>query len=162
MSMQHRTLSISYKRWESISELPESDQQLLQLAQEITHKAYAPYSQFYVGAVIRLQNGQIITGTNQENAAYPLCLCAERTALSTASSIAQHLVIDTIAITARNPQRPVNQPVSPCGACRQTMKEYESIGKQPMRILLSGEEGAVLEFEGVDALLPFGFDATWL
>lgn len=138
-------------------ELAEADRQLIDAAREATYHSYAPYSHFHVGAAARLANGTVVSGSNQENAASPSSLCAERTTLFYANSRYPDQPVDTLAIAARNERGEfLQQPISPCGACRQVMLETETRFSHPMCILLYGTEG-VYELEGVNSLLPFSF-----
>lgn len=138
-------------------ELPENDQQLIKAAKEATSRSYAPYSKFCVGAAIRLENNEVVTGTNQENAAYPSGLCAERTAMFYANSTFPNVAPTTLAIACKIESGFLESPLSPCGACRQVLLESESRYKQPIRVLLYGENG-VYELENVRKLLPLAFD----
>ncbi|MCU0387968.1 MAG: cytidine deaminase [Chitinophagaceae bacterium] len=139
-------------------ELNEQDRNLLQKAKETTVHAYAPYSRFHVAAVARLDNGETIGATNQENASYPVGICAERTLLGTLSSVYPNIPVDTIAITYTNHATGnSNSPASPCGLCRQSLLEYEQRTGKPIRLILAGETGKVLIISSVKDLLPFGF-----
>ena len=140
-------------------ELNEADQSLMKTAMEATARSYAPYSHFSVGAAALLNNGTIVTGTNQENAAYPSGLCAERTTLFYANSQYPDQAVETLAIAARNERDFLDDPIPPCGACRQVMLETEKRFKHPMRILLFGKKG-IYEMKNVGALLPLSFDAS--
>ena len=122
-------------------ELSKEDQELVKLAKDITAHSYAPYSKFSVGAAALLDNGVIITGTNQENAAYPSGICAERTTLFYANSQYPNQAILTLAIAARTEVDFIDMPIPPCGACRQVMLETENRYKKPMRVLLYGKDG---------------------
>lgn len=139
------------------NELPENDQQLIKAAKEATSRSYAPYSKFCVGAAIRLENNEVVTGTNQENAAYPSGLCAERTAMFYANSTFPNVAPTTLAIACKIESGFLESPLSPCGACRQVLLESESRYNQPIRVLLYGENG-VYELENVRKLLPLAFD----
>ncbi|MBQ9417169.1 MAG: cytidine deaminase [Bacteroidales bacterium] len=153
--MQHQ-LTIRYREYPSQSSLDPSDAELIQAAIRATEGSYSPYSNFRVGAAVRLANGTIVAGSNQENAAYPSGLCAERTALFAAS--AQHPQcrdFDALAIVGRNAAGTLCE-ASPCGACRQAMLEYEQQQGHPMRILWLTESG-IREVESVSDLLPFAF-----
>lgn len=143
--------------YESSEELPADDAALLHGAREVTKKAYAPYSNFLVGAVAKLKNGEIITGTNQENASYPVGICAERVLLSSAAMQHTNIPVDTIAIAYHNMHGESNHPISPCGMCRQSISEYEERMKQPIRLILSGMEGKVIVLEKAGDLLPLSF-----
>ncbi len=148
--------------FQDAEQLPEIDRQLLAHAVAALDQSYSPYSNFQVGAALLLENGAIVLGSNQENASYPLCLCAERVALAAASSTQAGLAIKSIAITARNPKKLISQPVSPCGACRQVMCESENRQTQAMRVILRGETGAVYILDSAKDLLPLSFDASFL
>ena len=139
----------------SVAELDEADVALREAALEAAHKAYAPYSHFQVGAALRLSNGQIITGNNQENIAYPSGLCAERTAMFYAGAHYPQEAICSLAIIAFA-QGKIQPQIAPCGACRQVMVESEQRSGQPMRILLCGEE-SVYVIHSAQFLLPFTF-----
>ena len=133
---------------------------MIDKAKEATSRSYAPYSKFSVGAAALLKNGVIVTGTNQENAAYPSGTCAERTTLFYANSQYPDQPVQTLAIAARNEQgKFLEDPITPCGACRQVMLEMETRYRQPMRILLYGEK-EIYEMQKVGDLLPFSFDAS--
>lgn len=151
--------SLEYLSYDDISGLDETDGLLLKAAREVTARAYAPYSNFHVGAVIRLANGQTVSGTNQENASFPAGICAERTALSAATSLFPGIPIDTIAISYDNRQGNSSQPISPCGICRQTLAEYEQRQQQPIRVILGGQSGNVLVIPAATPLLPLSFSA---
>lgn len=140
-------------------ELSEADQQLIDAAKAATNRSYAPYSNFSVGAAAILANGVVITGTNQENAAYPSGLCAERTTLFYANSQYPDQAVCTLAIAARTKEDFVNDPIPPCGACRQVILETEKRYNQPIRILLFGKEH-IYEIKSIRDLLPLSFDAS--
>lgn len=137
-------------------ELDENDKELIERAIAATHNSYANYSHFHVGAALRLANGQIIIGANQENAAFPSGLCAERSAIFAAQSNAPEQAITTLAIAARNENGLMEKPVSPCGACRQVILEMEDRYKRPVRILLYGTSGIYI-IGSVKDLLPLTF-----
>lgn len=160
--MKKEIISVEFIRHISSSSLPEPDKALIDLAKEQLDVAYAPYSNFHVGAALILENGKKITGCNQENASYPLCTCGEHNALVTAGNNQPGVKIKTLAIVARNPSTPVTQPVTPCGACRQIIAEFEVRQDAPIRLLLQGETGDIYEFESVKGLLPLSFDRTFL
>ena len=157
IAMKKRELKIVYAEFENDTELSSADQQLLNKARISADAAYAPYSNFYVGAALLLKNGDIITGNNQENVAYPSGLCAERVAIYAAGANHPNIAIDTIAITCKSKSFEVNEPLSPCGACRQAIAEYETRHNSPIRIILAGERGKVLMVESMSDLLPFMF-----
>ena len=143
-----------------MEDLPAEDLELLKLAKKSVKSAYAPYSNFYVGAAILLHNGKTHIGNNQENAAYPSGLCAERTALfGLAAAWPQHAAIVGMAVAAR-PGEGDFGPAMPCGACRQVMLEYETRQGQPIPLLLPSRAGTILRFNSLGALLPFSFSAA--
>lgn len=160
--MTEYSLQIAYTEYHSVEELEELDQLLLKKASEACKSAYAPYSRFYVGAAVRLQNGIIVTGSNQENAAYPSGLCAERVALFAASSQYPGVGIESIAITASTELFGMHQPVTPCGGCRQVMAEYENIAGKPLKVWMQGTNGIVWQIRGVHNLLPLMFQGDQL
>ena len=133
---------------------------LLAAAQTAQRHAYAPYSNFKVGAAIWLDNGKIVTGNNQENAAYPSGLCAERVAVFAASSQYPDAVVKAIAITAHSEDFIISAPISPCGACRQVLAEYEYKSGTDIKLILTGETGKVWVIKSIRSLLPFTFDAS--
>lgn len=140
----------------SVEELPDKDRELVEKAKQATENSYAKYSNFNVGAAVRLSDGRIVIGANQENAAFPLGLCAERTAIFAAQAQHPELSIETIAIAARNENGYVKTPISPCGACRQVMLEVEDRYKKPMRILLYGTDG-VYSINSIKDIMPLAF-----
>ena len=154
-------IGISVEIYESTAELPEADQQLLKLAEKNIDTAYAPYSHFKVGAALRLKGGKIITGNNQENAAYPSGLCAERVAMYYAGSQYPGETIESIAVAARSEDFIIHE-VSPCGACRQAMAEYQSQQKTPIRVIMKGEKGSIQVVKSIEDLLPLMFHAEEL
>lgn len=139
-----------------LEELTEDERILVQKAIDATHNAYAIYSNFNVGAAVRLANGEIYIGANQENAAYPSGLCAERTAIFAAQACEPTQPICSIAVAASNTRGMTEDPVSPCGACRQVMVQVESRYNQPMQVLLYGTKG-VYRFKTSRQLMPFSF-----
>ena len=153
-----QTFTIPYKTLDR-SKLSEQDRQLEERALEVARKAYAPYSRFLVGAAVLLANGEIVTGSNQENAAYPSGTCAERTALFWASAQWPDVAVERLAIVAINSAGRVPF-ISPCGSCRQVIMETAT-RFHPFPILLMGEEKTIL-LEDCRYLLPFGFDGSAL
>jgi len=139
-----------------VEDLSEDDRELVEAAKQATNGSYAPYSKFNVGAAARLQDGTIVIGANQENAAYPSGLCAERTALFAAGAQYPDQAVVALAIAARKGKRFIPQPVSPCGACRQVISETEDRYGIPIRILLYGIDGTLVS-EGITPLLPLRF-----
>lgn len=144
------------------AELIQSDAELLKQADEAAKNAYAPYSQFYVGAALRLEKGTIVLGTNQENVAYPSGLCAERVAIFSASTNYPNEPINSMAITVNTTKSDLLDPLSPCGNCRQVIMEYQHKQKSPIRLILASQSEKVWIFEDAAALLPFGFEADYL
>lgn len=151
-----KTHTISYQEY-AIEELSAEDLSLLQAAIKATATSYAPYSNFHVGAAVLMADGSVVMGSNQENAAYPSGLCAERTALFSAAAQHPGVAVRTIAIVARNPQGTL-APACPCGACRQVMSEQELRQSEKMRVICYFSDAKILIFEGIENLLPFGFD----
>ncbi len=158
--MTNEIFKFDYKIYTSIDELDKQDASLLMEARKVTEVAYAPYSNFRVGGFAKLVNGETVSGTNQENAAYPAGICAERTLMSTAASLYPGIGIETIAISYNNTKGESNTPVSPCGICRQSFVEFQQRTKQPIRIILSGMQGPVYLIEDAEKLLPFVFGAA--
>ena len=138
------------------TELNETDKILVEKAIKVALNAYAPYSKFYVGAAVKLSNGEIVTGNNQENAAFPSGTCAERSAIYYAHANYPDATVDAIAIAAHHNGDYVETPISPCGACRQAILEYETLAKKPIRVLLCGRS-EVYQIDGIATLLPLCF-----
>lgn len=151
-----------YKKYSSLEELAATDVELMAAAISQLDNAYAPYSGFQVGAAVRLTDGSVFLGSNQENASYPLCMCGERVALYNAAVYRKDIPVDSLAITVRNVHKPVNRPVSPCGACRQVISEYESRHQHPIRILLKSDAPFIFELRSVSDILPLGFNGSFL
>jgi len=148
--------------FDSIEELPTIVNGLMKKAIEAKQNAYAPYSMFKVGAAFLLEDGTIITGNNQENAAYPSGMCAERVAIWKVSSDFPHKKIMKLAISASSSSQILKEPVAPCGACRQTLSEYEIKQKDKIEVYFMGEEGEIIKTDSVLDLLPIAFDKTFL
>ncbi len=144
--------------FENVNELPQHIVTLMQKAVEARENAYAPYSKFHVGVAIRLDNNQIITGSNQENASYPSGLCAERTAIYYAGSQFPNAKILQMAISAGSKKNQTKTPIPPCGACRQAIAEYEIKQESPIEIYFMGETGKVAKSKSLANLLPLVFD----
>lgn len=140
-------------------ELNKADQDLITAAKEATKSSYSPYSRFAVGAAALLKNGTVVTGSNQENAAYPSGICAERTTLFYANSQYPDQPVEVLAVAARTEAGFIDSPIPPCGACRQVMLETEVRFKHPFRILLYGKN-EIYEINKVGDLLPLSFDAS--
>jgi len=148
--------------FDNVNELPNEALSLMQKAIEARGKAYAPYSKFNVGAALLLDNGEVITGNNQENASYPSGLCAERTAIYYAGSQFPDSKIIRMAISAGSKRNQTTKPIPPCGACRQAIAEYEIKQESPIEIYFMGETGAVAKSNSLANLLPLVFDKSVL
>ncbi|MAP53431.1 cytidine deaminase [Altibacter sp.] len=148
--------------FDSLLELPKDIQDLMNKAQQAREKAYAPYSRFMVGAALQLETGEIVMGSNQENAAFPSGLCAERVAVFHAGANYPKKTIKHMALTVRSLNHTVNTPTPPCGACRQALAEYEVNQKKPLAIYFMGETGPVVKAASVKELLPLVFDSSYL
>lgn len=160
--MKIKNIQVSVEVYDSPAALPPADLQLLELAEKSISTAYAPYSHYRVGAALRLSNGEIVTGNNQENAAYPSGLCAERVAIFYAKSKFPDKIIEAIAISARSEDFIIHEAVSPCGACRQVMAEYQIQQGNSIRVIMKGEKGPVHAVNAIDDLLPLLFHAEEL
>ncbi len=147
---------------DSASALPVADRRLLEAAWEALEGAYAPYSNFRVGAALLLASGETVIGSNQENASYPSGLCGERVAVFQAGARFPGTPITTLAIVARSADGKLQVPAAPCGNCRQAILEYENRQKTPIRILLQAGHGVIYECPSMAALLPLGFDSSYL
>ncbi len=154
--------AFEYKKYNGLSELSEEDRVLVIEAIAQLPKAYAPYSNFHVGAAVRLKDNSIYVGSNQENAAYPLCMCGERVALYSAAAIKPDVAPVTLAITIQNQKVKITTPASPCGACRQVIAEYAQRHQQKIRILLKADSDEIYEIDSIDDILPLGFNGTFL
>ncbi len=157
--MNKQEYQFKFEVYDSIDDLTEEDAWLLREARKVTQHAYAPYSHFQVGAIARLDNNEIVAGSNQENASFPVGLCAERVLLASAASLFPKIPIKTIAISYHNHKGESKHPISPCGICRQSLLEYESRVKHPIRLVLGGLEGKVYIIERAGMLLPLSFTA---
>jgi cytidine deaminase len=157
-----KEFTLRYEEYASDAELTPDDAALLRMARNATVHAYAPYSHFLVGAAARLENGVVITGTNQENASFPAGICAERTLLSVAGAQHPGVPIEALAISYHNEKGVSDRPISPCGICRQSLQEFEQRTGRAMRVILGGETGKVIVLERSGLLLPFAFSADEL
>ena len=157
--MQRKGFQVTYEEYPSDTELSPADWELLQAARGATVNAYAPYSCFRVGAAARLDNGQVVTGANQENASFPVGICAERVLLSAVASLYPGIAIASIAISYFNEKGPADRPISPCGICRQSLQEFEMRTGQPIRLILGGQSGTVYVIPRSGSLLPLAFVA---
>lgn len=151
---------IVYRSYDSWDELGSKEVRLLRDAAQAASHAYAPYSNFRVGAAVRMASGRIVLGNNQENASYPAGCCAERTALHAAMATNPSDEVDAIAVVS--PTMPDKDPATPCGVCRQVMLEQENRQKSPIRVLLACPGGKILDIPSVSALLPFSFKGEFL
>lgn len=155
-------LTFTYEEWPDDSSLSDADRHLLHEARNVTQLAYAPYSNFWVGAVARLRSGAMVSGTNQENASYPVGSCAERVLLGHAAVRFPNDPIETLAISYHPKGSSSRIPLYPCGMCRQALLEHELRFEHPMRVILSGMEGAVHLVQGAASLLPLAFTGKGL
>ncbi|MGL2988245.1 cytidine deaminase [Flavobacterium sp. RSSA_27] len=160
--MKEINLTTSFKQFDTIIELPNEIQDLMQEAIAIRKSAYAPYSNFRVGAALLLENNKIVCGSNQENAAYPSGLCAERVAFFYAGANYPGVKIKSMAISAASDTNPTTEPIPPCGACRQVIAEYEIKQDQPIEIYFMGETGVIYQSDSLKNLLPFMFNKKFL
>src|SRR6185295_10907336 len=148
----------TFTEYDSINELTADDKNLVDHARKSVMSAYAPYSRFNVGAAVLLENGKVMLGNNQENASYPIGLCAERVAIFAAAANYPGVKIKAIAITALSKQFLIDKPITPCGACRQAIAEYEHRYHHPIRLIMVGESGKVLVAESITNFLPYQFN----
>lgn len=160
--MERKKITTEYIIHNSIEELPELTRKLMFQAQEARRKAYAPYSDFLVGAAILLENHIVVSGSNQENASYPSGLCAERTAIYAAGANYPDQKILQIAICAGPRGKKNEQPIPPCGSCRQAIAEYEQKQKEPIQVYFMGTEGEIYQVESLLHLLPLAFEKDYL
>ena len=160
--MKKHTITTHLNVYDDRTAVPLPIQQLIQKAEEAAIQAYAPYSNFKVGAAVRTISGEIFTGNNQENAAYPSGLCAERVVLFHLFAMQPQAVITDLVVTAIAPDKPLLDPVPPCGSCRQVIAECESRQGSPMNIWFTGETGKVAQVASIKDLLPLIFDASYL
>lgn len=161
--MKQISLQIPVQIYPDLDSLEQRDAELLKAARKATEGAYAPYSGFRVGAAARLVNGEIVTGSNQENASFPAGICAERVTLSAASARFPETAISSLALTYINDHSKVsNRPISPCGLCRQTLVEYEQRFGQPIRLVMGGFTREIFVMDRATDLLPFAFSSQEL
>lgn len=160
--MKNITITTHFSVYESFLDLPSDIQSLMTQAIEVRKNAYAPYSKFRVGAALLLDNGKIVLGSNQENAAYPSGLCAERVAIFHAGAIYPDAKILKMAITAASDTNQTIAPIPPCGSCRQSIAEYEIKQEVPIEIYFMGEIGSIYKSDSLKNLLPFMFDKNFL
>ncbi len=148
--------------YNSLDELDSEIQELINSAKRQLKRAYAPYSNFYVGASLLLDNGNIYHGCNQENASYPLCMCAERVALYGAGASESEFTIKALAITASYPTKPLKEVCMPCGACRQVIQEFEMRQNSKISLYLTSENNEIVAIQGIEVLLPHSFNKDLL
>jgi cytidine deaminase len=160
--MKKITINTTFSVFDGIEYLPNELQALMEEAINIRKKAYAPYSKFRVGCALLLDNKKIILGSNQENAAYPSGLCAERVAIFQAGCLYPESKILKMAISATSDERPMLEPIPPCGSCRQSIAEYEIKQETPIEIFFMGESGSVYQSDSLRNLLPFMFEKKFL
>lgn len=153
---EYMEINVRYTEYQGVEELSDSEKVLVRKAKDASKSSYSPYSNFKVGASVLLENGEFICGSNQENGAYPSGLCAERVTLFYAGSKFPGVPIVAMAVTANYMGEVTEQPVAPCGACRQVMFEYRNIGHRPYALLMIGRE-KIIKVEDVQFLLPFSF-----
>jgi cytidine deaminase len=158
----HKKFEFEYDLLSSANSLNEADFELLEAAKQATQTAYAPYSNFNVGAAARLSSGSIVIGSNQESASFPVGICAERTLLNSVGSQFPDLSIITMAISYLPMGKESIEPISPCGMCRQSLLDYEHRYGAAIKIILSGMSGEVMVIKSAAHLLPFGFDGSML
>lgn len=160
--MQKRNIAFKLTVFDSINELSHSDGTLMLAAVAARKNAYAPYSNFQVGAALSLVNGKVVVGNNQENASYPSGLCAERVAIFQAGALYPGVSIESMAISATSKNYIVDQPAAPCGNCRQSISEYEVKQESPIAIMFMGEVGEIYKCDCVADLLPLAFSKLFL
>ena len=160
--MKNIELKTNIVVYDTIEELPSNVQKLMSKAIEAKQTAYAPYSKFSVGAAFYLENDKIVTGNNQENAAYPSGMCAERVAIWSAATQYPNIKVLQLAISASSSSQILKEPVAPCGACRQSLLEYEVKQKDKIEVYFMGEEGKIIKTHSVIDLLPIAFDKSFL
>ncbi|MFD0964716.1 cytidine deaminase [Pseudofulvibacter geojedonensis] len=160
--MKEYKISTTFIVYEQLSDLPSAVFSLMEAAINARNNAYSPYSKFNVGAAVLLDNEKVVVGSNQENAAYPSGLCAERVAIFQAGAIYPTAKIKKIAITATSQNHKVSEPIPPCGSCRQSIAEYETRQKENIEIYFMGEEGSIMKSNSLSDLLPLTFQKSHL
>lgn len=160
--MNDHHISTKFSVFDNQSELSAIENELLNKAVQARDNAYAPYSSFNVGAAVLLDNGEVFLGNNQENAAYPSGMCAERVAIWSAMSAIPNGKIKQIYISASSKKKKVDRPVAPCGACRQAIAEYEARQEENIEIFFTGETGKIVKAYSIKDLLPWMFDNSML
>ncbi|MCB0633846.1 MAG: cytidine deaminase [Saprospiraceae bacterium] len=160
--MKQEKFSIPIEVYQDESELQETDRRLLAHAEQQVSKAYAPYSHFKVGVALLLANGEVVTGNNVENAAYPMCLCAEQAAIGAASARFPDVAVVSLAVTVFHEKKVIDQPAGPCGSCRQVISEMEDRHQQSISIIMRGTTGPVYKVRSAKDLLPISFSGAFL
>ncbi|WP_116128246.1 cytidine deaminase [Lewinella sp. IMCC34183] len=160
--MHQRSHTISYLSVPRPEELSKADRELLAAATTALQNSYSPYSNFKVGAAAMLEDGTVVAAANTENAAYPMCICAEPNAMAAAAALRPGMPVVAMAVTVKAPNRVLDTPASPCGSCRQILSEHEGRFGHDIRLILRGEAGPVYVFERAGHLLPFGFSGELL
>lgn len=160
--IMQKKFEFEYEVFDKVESLTTADFELLLAARKATETAFAPYSNFKVGAAVYLTNGQLVTGSNQESTSFPVGICAERTLLNAVGSQFMHEKISAMAISYNPIGKESNEPLSPCGMCRQSLLDYENRYQAPIRIILSGLTGPIWIFKSATLLLPFGFNGEIL
>lgn len=155
--MNNLNISIAYESYDQLEELNAADQSLCVQAKEALKTSYSPYSNFKVATAVRLNDGVVVSGSNQENLAYPSGLCAERVALFTIGATYPNAIIETMAITAHTDNFKIEQPITCCGACLQVMAEFERKQNKEIEVLFYCLDGKILKVKGIKSLLPFVF-----
>ena len=160
--MRKEKIEFELAVFENAEELPIEFKELLNKAEESREKAYAPYSNFQVGAAVLLENGEVVLGNNQENACYPAGLCAERVAIFHAAAEFPSIPIVAIAIASSSNKHKISKPAAPCGSCRQAIAEYEQKQKKPITLIFSGKVGDIFMCKSILDLLPIAFNNSFL
>lgn len=160
--MEKKHIGFDLSIFQSMDELKEMDKALLDAAEKAMQDAYAPYSNFKVGAALLLENGKVLLGNNQENASFPAGLCAEGVALFNAGANYPEQKIIAIGITSSSKDQQLDQPAAPCGICRQAISEYEKKQVSPISIVMKTEKGPIYKCDSISDLLPLGFDSSFL
>ncbi|MGB3800222.1 MAG: cytidine deaminase [Lewinella sp.] len=161
-TMTEKSLTINFTEVADPEQLPAGDRELLAAATAALPNSYSPYSRFKVAAAARLEDGTIVAAANTENAAYPMCICAEPNTMAAAAALRPGMPVAAMAITVKAPTQTLDTPASPCGSCRQILSEHEGRFGHSMRLILRGETGPVYVFERASDLLPFGFSGELL
>lgn len=160
--MKKKQIRSTLTVYEDVNELTAEVQKLFESAVKARDKAYAPYSNYQVGAALKLESGKIITGSNQENASYPAGLCAERTAIFYAGANFPGQTIEALAVTVKSSEKTIDHPTPPCGSCRQAIAEYEFKQDRPIPIYFTGETGTIIKTESLLDILPLAFNSSFM